>query len=92
MQHEALLYATPDELIERCLPFVNDGMTQGAAVLVMLPSPNIDELQHALGPRAGAVQFADMRVVGRNPARILPIWQRFIDDRGHSRPASARRR
>jgi anti-sigma regulatory factor (Ser/Thr protein kinase) len=69
-------------MVERCVPFVREGVAEGEAVLVMLPSPNLAELQRALGPTAGAVQFADMRAVGRNPARILPIWQRFLDERG----------
>jgi anti-sigma regulatory factor (Ser/Thr protein kinase) len=82
VHHEALLYAAPEELVERCLPFVREGVAAGDAVLVMLPSPNLAELQRALGPTGDSVHFADMRAVGRNPAHILPIWQRFIDEHG----------
>jgi anti-sigma regulatory factor (Ser/Thr protein kinase) len=80
-----LLYAAPEELIERCLPYVREGVAAGEAVLVMLPSPNLGELQRALGPTASSVQFADMRTVGRNPARILPIWERFIHEHARDR-------
>lgn len=37
-------------------------------------------LCEALGPRAADVHLIDMEVVGRNPARIIPAWSRFVAD------------
>ena len=40
-----------------------------------------------LGADAEQVQFADMAEVGRNPARIIPAWSDFVDERADpSRP------
>jgi anti-sigma regulatory factor (Ser/Thr protein kinase) len=38
----------------------------------------IQLLKDALGQEAGAVLFADMAMVGANPARIIPAWQEFV--------------
>ena len=45
-------------------------------------------------PRIGPhplLTFADMTVVGANPARIIPAWQSFVDDH-RRRPSTARHR
>src|SRR2546421_585138 len=31
--------------------------------------------------RARVVEFADMAKVGRNPARIIPVWRQFVSER-----------
>lgn len=36
-------------------------------------------LRAGLGPRADEVAFVDMVELGRNPARIIPAWQAFLD-------------
>jgi anti-sigma regulatory factor (Ser/Thr protein kinase) len=78
--HEALFYAGDDEFGERCRSFVEDGLERGEPVLVMLGSRKLELLRAALGERAERVSFADMEVVGRNPARIIPAWSRFVAD------------
>ena len=35
-----------------------------------------------LGPDADAVCFADMAEIGANPARIIPAWHEFLEERG----------
>ena len=44
----------------------------------MVGSRKLDLLRAALGSRAEDVHFADMEVVGRNPARIIPAWSSFV--------------
>jgi anti-sigma regulatory factor (Ser/Thr protein kinase) len=78
--HEALFYAGDDEFAERCGSFVEEGLEQGEPVLVMVGSRKLELLRAALGERAERVSFADMEIVGRNPARIIPKWSRFVDD------------
>ena len=84
--HEALFYAGDDEFVERCRAFAAEGVDRGEAVLVMVGSRKLELLRSALGARAAAVDFRDMELVGRNPARIIPAWARFVADhsRGHS--------
>src|SRR5688572_5001209 len=86
--HEALFYDGDDDFVDRCRLFVEDGLDRDEPVLVMVGSRKLDLLRHALGDRAGEVYFADMEVVGRNPARIIPAWGRFVADQSES-PAGA---
>ena len=79
-RHEALFYAGDDEFVDRCRAFVEEGLDSGEPVLVMVGSRKLELLRHALGERAEEAHFADMEVVGRNPARIIPAWSRFVAD------------
>lgn len=78
--HEALFYDGDDEFVERCRGFVEEGLDRGEPVLVMVGSRKLELLSGALGGRAEQAHFADMEVVGRNPARIIPAWARFVAD------------
>jgi anti-sigma regulatory factor (Ser/Thr protein kinase) len=78
--HEALFYEGDDEFVDRCGAFVREGLELGEPVLVMVGSRKLELLGQALGERAKHVHFADMEVIGRNPARIIPAWQRFVTD------------
>jgi anti-sigma regulatory factor (Ser/Thr protein kinase) len=49
-------------------------------VLVAVNEAKIELLRSALGEQAGAVSFADMTELGRNPARMIPAWQRFVEE------------
>jgi DcmR-like sensory protein len=46
----------------------------------MVGSRKLELLRRALGRRAEQVDFTDMEVIGRNPARIVPAWRRFVDN------------
>jgi anti-sigma regulatory factor (Ser/Thr protein kinase) len=78
--HEALFYEGDDEFVDRCRAFVEEGLDRGEPVLVMVGSRKLELLRQALGARAEEAHFADMEVVGRNPARIIPAWGRFVTD------------
>lgn len=78
--HEALFYAGDDEFVDGSRAFLEDGLERDEPALVMVGRRKLELLKRALGPRASDVQFADMEVVGRNPARIIPAWGRFVAD------------
>ncbi|HEX9098836.1 MAG TPA: sensor histidine kinase [Candidatus Dormibacteraeota bacterium] len=78
-QHDALLYAGIPDFVSRTVPFVRGGIEAGEPVLVATSAEKIDLLRADLGADAAAVVFADMAVVGANPARIIPFWQEFVD-------------
>ena len=80
--HEALFYDGDDDFVVQCRAFVEAGLDCGEPVLVMVGRRKVELLRDALGERAHEVQFADMEVVGRNPARIIPAWSRFVADHG----------
>lgn len=77
--HEALLYAGGEEFVESTAPFVREGLEAGEAVLVAVPRRNAELLREELQPAAGAILWADMEKLGRNPARIIPAWRDFVD-------------
>jgi anti-sigma regulatory factor (Ser/Thr protein kinase) len=77
-QHSTLFYAGEDGFLEGALPFINEAVAAGEPILVAVSNKKIDRLRHALGDDAEQVQFADMQVLGGNPARIIPAWHRFL--------------
>ena len=81
-RHEALFYSGRTEFVDGTLSFIRKGIAAGDVILVVEPRDKIDMLRSALDRDAGAVMFADMAEVGANPARIIPAWQRFVQDHG----------
>jgi anti-sigma regulatory factor (Ser/Thr protein kinase) len=82
--HEAVFYSGDDEFVERSRRFVEGGLERDEAVLVMVGPRKLELLRGALGASAERVHFTDMEVVGRNPARIIPAWSRFVADNAGS--------
>src|SRR3954454_461348 len=78
-RHEALMYAGEHQLVDGVLQFLRDGIDAEEPALVVLADRKIAALREALGRDAAQIQFADMDVVGRNPARIIPAWREFVD-------------
>jgi anti-sigma regulatory factor (Ser/Thr protein kinase) len=79
-RHEALLYAGADDFLAATVPFVLDGVARDEPVLAALRLDKIAALKDALGADGDRVMFADMAELGRNPARIIPAWRRFVRD------------
>jgi anti-sigma regulatory factor (Ser/Thr protein kinase) len=78
-RHEAFLYASDAEFLSGTASFITEGLAAGASTLVVVDADKIAELRRILGRDADAVEFADMAAVGRNPARIIPVWRDFVD-------------
>jgi anti-sigma regulatory factor (Ser/Thr protein kinase) len=78
--HEALFYDGDAEFVDRCAAFAEEGLEHGEPVLAMVGPRKLELLRAALGECAGELAFADMEVLGRNPARIIPAWARFVAD------------
>jgi anti-sigma regulatory factor (Ser/Thr protein kinase) len=76
-RHEALLYESQDDLVATARAFIQEGVAAGEPVLVAVPERNGRLIRSAVGEERD-VEFVDMEGVGRNPARILPVWQRFV--------------
>lgn len=79
-RHEARFYAGAEGFLAATVPFVREGLAAGDHVLVVVPRHKIAWLHDSLDGDAASVRFADMGQVGENPARIIPAWQRFVDD------------
>lgn len=78
--HEALFYSGEQGFLEGVLPFVTDALAAEESVLVAVVNDRAELLKQALGPNGEHVSFTDMRLLGHNPARIIPAWHRFLKD------------
>lgn len=80
--HEAFLYADADEFLAGAVPFLRRGLEAGEPALVAVGRSRADALRAELGDAGESVQFIDMEALGRNPARIIPLWRQFVDEHG----------
>lgn len=78
-RHEALPYAGADDFVDRAAPVVLDALAAGDPVLIAIDPAKIELLRDCLGSASRAVAWKDIRGVGGNPARIIPLWRRFVD-------------
>ena len=87
-RHEAFLWHDRTDFIDGLVPFIAEGLEADEPVMVATIGEHTDWLREALGPAAELVCFIDMAELGRNPAKIIPAWQKFIDlEAGGNRPA-----
>jgi anti-sigma regulatory factor (Ser/Thr protein kinase) len=77
-RHEAFLYRDRAEFLDGTAAFIRDAVDRDDPILVVVDEVKIDTLRSTLDTDADRVQFADMATVGRNPARIIPAWQQFV--------------
>lgn len=80
-RHSALFYDGDDEFLDRTLAFVRAGLAAGEPALVVVDARKIGLIRDELDGDAEGVEFLDMALIGRNPARIIPRWQQFVDER-----------
>lgn len=78
-RHEALLYRGTDDFVSEASTFITAALAAGEPVMVAVPGTRIAPLREALNGAADQVEFHDMTELGRNPARIIPAWRRFVD-------------
>ena len=78
-RHEALVYKGTEDFVARTARFVREGLDAQEAVLVAVIKANTRALRGELGRDAREVEFLDMESLGRNPARIIPAWQAWVD-------------
>ncbi len=78
-RHEAFLWHDEADFTSGLVPFLEDGLEAGEPIMVAVIPEHTGWLKDALGGRADQVEFVDMHSLGRNPARIIPAWQHFLD-------------
>jgi anti-sigma regulatory factor (Ser/Thr protein kinase) len=76
--HEALFYTDANEFLSGTVPFVQQGIEAGEAVMVALPKPSLELLRGNLDGESDQVLFIEMEEFGRNPARLIPAWWDFL--------------
>jgi hypothetical protein len=85
-RHEALLWNDAAEYRDVLVSFITDGLEADEPVMVATIAEHEDWLRDGLGSSAEDVRFIDMAELGRNPARVIPAWQTFLDRAGRGRP------
>ena len=78
-RHEAYLWHSRDDYVLGLVRFVREGLDAGEAVMAVVTPEHAAWLAGELGTAAAEVCFVDMLELGRNPARIIPAWQEFLD-------------
>jgi anti-sigma regulatory factor (Ser/Thr protein kinase) len=76
-RHEAFLYTDEADYLAGTVPFVEAGLDAGEPVLVVVPQERLELLRTALPTGHPLLQMADMRLLGHNPARLIPAWTDF---------------
>src|SRR5438132_5788606 len=79
-RHEALIYGDDYEFLAAAHPFIADALAGAEPVLVAVAAERARSLKGSFGGDAGAVRFTDMEALGRNPARLIPAWRRFLSE------------
>jgi len=79
-RHEALIYRDDYEFLAAAHPFIADALAGAEPVLVAVAGERARSLKGSFGDDAGGVRFTDMEALGRNPARLIPAWRRFLSE------------
>ena len=78
-RHETLFYSGDDEFLAGTVPFIEGALDACEPILVAVGEERIALIKDALGGAGEYVGFVEMHALGRNPARIIPEWQRFLE-------------
>jgi anti-sigma regulatory factor (Ser/Thr protein kinase) len=78
-RHEALFYAGTEQFVPRTAQYVAQALDADEPVLVAVVAARAEQLRAELGADAAGVEFLDIERVGRNPARIIPAWQDWVE-------------
>jgi anti-sigma regulatory factor (Ser/Thr protein kinase) len=70
--------------VDATAPFIREAIRRDEPVLVVVGADKIERLRGSLDGEAPRVAFADMSEVGRNPARIIPLWNDFVAEHAAS--------
>jgi anti-sigma regulatory factor (Ser/Thr protein kinase) len=80
--HQALLHAGDDEFAAGAASFATEALRAGEPLMLAVRSEREALLRDALADDARRVMFCDIETLGRNPARLIAAWLRFLDEHG----------
>lgn len=78
-RHDALFYEDADEFLAGTVPLLRESLKAEQPALVAVRTDKAELLRGELGGDAARIEFLEMETVGRNPARIIPVWREFLD-------------
>ncbi|MFL5826271.1 MAG: anti-sigma factor RsbA family regulatory protein [Thermoleophilaceae bacterium] len=74
LRHNALVYESDDEYVERSVAFLKEGLEEGEACIVGHARDGIAMMRDALGPDSERVTFADLSSTYTRPARAVAAY------------------
>jgi DcmR-like sensory protein len=77
--HAALLYEGEEEFLSGVVPFLRSGVAADEAALVVAAGPKLELLGECLGTETEGLAFVDVTDLGRNPARLIPAVELFLE-------------
>jgi anti-sigma regulatory factor (Ser/Thr protein kinase) len=78
-QHEAVVYSADRELVDRVVPYLDDGLAKGEPVIAVLTRSNWALLREALGPVAASnVGFTDCDAFYVRPAHAIASYDATV--------------
>jgi anti-sigma regulatory factor (Ser/Thr protein kinase) len=77
--HVALFYEDDEEFLAGTVPRLRESLEAGQIPLVAVRPSRAALLEDELGDDAEAVEFVNVESLGCNPARLVPLWQEFLD-------------
>ena len=78
-RHDALFYQDAAHYVADTARYVREGLAAGESVLVAVVEEHARPLREELGADAARVEFLDLAQLGRNPARLIPAWQEWVE-------------
>ncbi len=74
LRHNAFVYGSQDEYVERSVAFLREGLEAGDGAIVANTRPGLAAMREALGSDAGQVTFVDVGTVYTRPAQTLAAY------------------
>lgn len=79
-RHQVAFYEDEGAYLGATVPFLRAGLEAGEPALVAVGPEKGALLRGELGGETEQIRFENIEEFGRNPARILPVWRKFVDD------------
>lgn len=77
-EHAALFVDDDARFVAGVVAHVRQGLDADDAVVIALPSERLSPVREALGADARSVVLQDVRRLGPNPARLVPLLHQFV--------------
>jgi len=81
LRHECIPYSGPAALVPAASTMLSESLREGYPCLLLADSAKLHAVRDAVGAHGEHTTFFDMSLHGRNPARVVPALQSFVD--GH---------
>ncbi|SFK95547.1 Anti-sigma regulatory factor (Ser/Thr protein kinase) [Streptosporangium canum] len=81
LRHELYSYSGERQFLDGTLSFIEDALAADEVVLVSVPKSREQIIRAEPAGSDPRVVFMDVSTLGRNPARLIPAWQRWISER-----------